>query len=72
MNSPFPMPSRIPQGRLEKARYYVELARADTEVGRLHSAESFLRLASVLDPANPEIRVMLQQVAASRARQRHG
>lgn len=66
------MPHRIPQGRLEKARYYVELARADTEVGRLQSAESFLRLASVLDPANPEIRVMLQQVAAGRARQRRG
>lgn len=66
------MPHRIPQGRLEKARYYVELARADTEVGRLQSAESFLRLASVLDPVNPEIRVMLQQVAAGRARQRRG
>lgn len=72
MNSPTPIPSRIPQGRLEKARYFVELARADTEVGRLQSAESFLRLASVLDPSNPEIRVMLQRVAAGRAKQRPG
>lgn len=63
-------PTRIPQGRLDKARYYLELARADVDVGRLQSAESFLRLASVMDPTNREIRVVLEQVLSQREKQR--
>lgn len=61
---------RLPEGRLDKARAYVNLAREDLAAGRLQSAESFVRLAAAMDPASLAIKAMLNQVVTMRATQR--
>jgi len=57
---------RLPEGRLDKARAYLELGKADLEAGRLQSAESFLRLAAAWDPASLAIKALIKQVVARR------
>lgn len=61
---------RLPEGRLDKARAYLNLAREDLAAGRLQSAESFIRLAAAMDPASLAIKAMLNQVVSQRATQR--
>lgn len=61
---------RLPEGRLDKARAYLDLAREDLAAGRLQSAESFVRLAAAMDPSSLAIKAMLNQVVSQRATQR--
>lgn len=65
-----PKQQRLPEGRLDKARAYLDLAREDLAAGRLQSAESFLRLAAAMEPASLAIKAMLNQVVSQRATQR--
>lgn len=62
--------TRIPEGRLEKARFFLSMAQADLEKGRLQSAESWLRLASSMDPSDLGIVGLLQEIVSERAQQR--
>ncbi len=61
---------RLPEGRLDKARAYLNLAREDLAAGRLQSAESFARLAVAMDPASLAIKSVLNQVVTRRATER--
>jgi len=62
--------TRIPEGRLEKARFFVEMAQADLLKQRLQSAESFLRLAASMDPSDLGIVGLLEAVVCARDQQR--
>ena len=62
--------TRIPDGRLEKARFYLTMAQAELAKARLQSAESFLRLAAFMDPSNPSIGDLLEDVVAERDQRR--
>jgi hypothetical protein len=62
-----PPPTRIPEGRLEKARFYSAMAEQELQGQKLQSAENFLRLASVMDPADHRIVELLHEVVALRA-----
>lgn len=60
-------PGRIPEGRLDKARFYVAQAQRERATGRLQSAETFLRLAAVMDPSSAGISALLSEVVKERA-----
>lgn len=62
--------TRIPQGQLEKARFYAAMAEAELARARLQSVESFLRLAAFMDPANVEVASRLRAVVSQRGQLR--
>lgn len=58
--------TRIPEGRLEKAHFFVAMAQAELAKGRLQSAETFFRLAASMDPSDLGIVGMLQEIVSKR------
>lgn len=60
--------ARIPEGRLDKARFFLDEARRERANGRLQSAETFVRLAAVMDPASAGIAALLGELVKERAR----
>lgn len=62
-----PPPNRIPDARLDKARFYLAHAQHDLASGKLQSAENFLRLATLMDPASAQARAALEAVVRQRA-----
>lgn len=64
---PLPPPTRVPEGRLDKARFYLAHAEHDLASGKLQSAENFLRLATLMDPASLQARSALEALVRQRA-----
>lgn len=67
--SPHPHLSRIPNGRIDKAHFYGAMAELEIKAHRLQSAETFFRLAVLMDPADQHLCEQLDAVIERRARQ---
>lgn len=60
---------RIPTDRIDKARFYGAMAEFEMEARKLQSAETFFRLAVMMDPADPHLSDQLNEVTRLRAGQ---
>lgn len=64
---PSPLPQRVPESRPDKARFFVEQARAEQHAGRLQSAENLARVAKAMAPLDKSIRELIDELVKQRS-----